>query len=147
MRRRRWREYQTESGARPIRDVVDTMTDEEAADLAEAMKEVLHEGLCAARHLRGEIFEIRAGGSTRSFRLLFAPEGRHKQVLLALSVFSKTTQREGVRNSVYGLEQRVDAAASGVVSFIPDGPRSGWRAACGPSSSLGGHGPKWPSRS
>ena len=97
MRRRRWREYQTESGARPIRDVVDTMTDEEAADLAEAMKEVLHEGLCAARHLRGEIFEIRAGGSTRSFRLLFAPEGRHKQVLLALSVFSKTTQRTPVR--------------------------------------------------
>ena len=93
MGRRRWRDYRTETGARPIRDFMEDLTDEESADLTEAMNEVIDQGLVAARHLRGDIFEIRAGGRTRNFRLLFAPEGRRQQVLLSLSMFTKKTQR------------------------------------------------------
>ena len=64
MGRRRWRDYKTETGARPVRDFMDSLTDEESADLTEAMNEVIEEGLVAARHLRGDIFEIRAGART-----------------------------------------------------------------------------------
>jgi phage-related protein len=49
--------------------------------------------LPAAKHLRGDIYEIRADAPTRSFRLLFSGEGRFKQVLLSLSAFSKKTQK------------------------------------------------------
>lgn len=61
------------------------------------MKEVVEDGLVAARHLRGEIFEVRADASTRSFRLLFAAEGRYGQVLLSLSIYEKRTQRAPLR--------------------------------------------------
>ena len=93
MGRRRWRDYRTETGGRPVREFMSDLTDEESADLTGAMNEVIELGLIAARHLRGDIFEIRAGGRTRSFRLLFAPEGRRQQVLLSLSMFTKKTQR------------------------------------------------------
>jgi phage-related protein len=45
------------------------------------------------KHLRGDIYEVRADASTRSFRLLFAAEGSYSQVLLSLSVFEKRTQK------------------------------------------------------
>ena len=57
------------------------------------MKEVEDEGLTAAHHLRGDLYEVRADGQTQSFRILFAPEGQYVQVLLALEGFSKKTQR------------------------------------------------------
>jgi len=47
----------------------------------------------AARHLRGDIYEVRADAATRSFRLLFSAEARCHQVLLALSVHEKRTQK------------------------------------------------------
>lgn len=50
-------------------------------------------GTAAARHLRGDIYEVRADAATRSFRLLFSCEGRFSQVLLALSVYEKRTQK------------------------------------------------------
>ena len=51
------------------------------------------EGLPAAKHLRGDIYEVKADASTRSFRLLFSTEGRRGNVLLALSAFVKKTQK------------------------------------------------------
>jgi len=57
------------------------------------MKEVAAQGLRAARHLRGDIYEVRADASARSFRLLFSTEGRWSQVLLSLSVFEKRMQK------------------------------------------------------
>jgi phage-related protein len=50
-------------------------------------------GLSAARHLRGDVYEVRVDGENQAFRVLFAPEGRFKQVLLALEGFSKKTQK------------------------------------------------------
>ena len=57
------------------------------------MAEVADVGLAAARHLQGELYEVRAWGETQTYRLLFASEGRFGQVLLALEAFSKKTQR------------------------------------------------------
>ncbi len=58
-----------------------------------AMREVAKEGLVVARHLRGEVYEVRASATTRSFRILFASEGRRAQVLPSLSGSIKKTQR------------------------------------------------------
>ena len=76
-----------------MKTFLDGLTDEEVATIVAGMKEVAAEGLAAARHLQGEIFEVRADASTRSFRLLFSTEGRWSQILLSLSVFEKRTQR------------------------------------------------------
>ena len=61
------------------------------------MKEIAVEGLPAAKHLRGDLYEVRADAPTQSFRLLFSAEGKFNQVLLSLSAFSKKTQKTPVR--------------------------------------------------
>jgi len=76
-----------------VKEFLDALTDEEAAAIVAGMKEVAHLGLPAAKHLRQDVYEIRADAPTRSFRLLFAAEGRYGQVLLSLSVFAKKTQK------------------------------------------------------
>ncbi len=58
-----------------------------------AMKEVAIEGLACARHLRGEIYEVRAHGDRVAYRVLFAQEGRRGQVLLALEAIKKQSQK------------------------------------------------------
>lgn len=90
---RRWRDYRTSTGGRPIKDFFDELTDEEAAEVAAAMREVRTEGTIAARHLREDIYEVRATAGDRSFRVLFATEGKRSQVLLSLVAFAKKTRR------------------------------------------------------
>lgn len=63
------------------------------ASATAAMKDVAHEGLSVARHIRGDIYEVRAEGEKQTYRILFATEGRRGQVLLALEAFSKKTQK------------------------------------------------------
>ncbi len=91
--RRRWRDYRTAMGRRPVKEFVDTLNDVDAAAVAGAMKEVREEGLVAARHLRGDIYEVRADGNRQIFRILFAEEGKHGHVLLSLTGFNKKTQK------------------------------------------------------
>jgi phage-related protein len=91
--KRRWRDYRTAAGRRPIKEFIDGLSDVDAASIAAAMKDVREVGLVAARHLRGEIYEVRADGDRQTFRLLFALEGQRGQVLLALEGFSKKTQK------------------------------------------------------
>jgi len=91
--RRRWRDYRTAAGARPVKAFLDKLTDEELAAVVAGMKEIARLGLVVAKHLRGDIYEVRADASTRSFRLLFSAEGKWSQVLLALSGFAKKTQK------------------------------------------------------
>ena len=91
--RRQWRDYRTAAGGRPVKAFLDGLTDEEVAAIIAGMKEVAAQGLSAARHLRGDIYEVRADASARSFRLLFSTEGRWSQVLLSLSVFEKRMQK------------------------------------------------------
>lgn len=96
--RRQWRDYRTAAGARPVKAFLDRLADDEVAAILAGMIEVEQRGLVAARHLRGDIYEVRADGATRSFRLLFSAEGRYKQVLLSLSVYEKRTQRIPARD-------------------------------------------------
>jgi phage-related protein len=91
--RRRWRDYRTVTGARPVKEFLDELADAEVAAIVAGMREVTERGLTAAKHLRGDIYEVRAEASTRSFRLLFSAEGRLSQVLLSLSAFAKKTQK------------------------------------------------------
>lgn len=91
--RHRWRDYRTSAGRRPVKEFLDRLSDEDAAEVIAAMAEVREEGLQAARHLRREIYEVRADGRTATFRILFAPEGKKGRVLLALEGFSKKTRR------------------------------------------------------
>jgi len=91
--RRRWRDYRTAAGRRPVVEFVRSLSDSDAATVAAAMKEVALEGLAAARHVRGEIYEVRADGDRVSYRILFSTEGRRGQVLLALEAFGKKTQK------------------------------------------------------
>lgn len=92
-RRHRWRDYSTRAGRRPVKEFIDELGVVDAAAVVASMKEVAHDGLGVARHLRGDIYEVRADGDRTSYRVLFAIEGRRGNVLLALEAFRKTTQR------------------------------------------------------
>jgi phage-related protein len=91
--KRRWRDYRTAAGRRPIKEFIDGLSDTDAAAVVAAMRDVRDVGLAAARHLRGQIYEVRADGDRQTYRILFAPEGRRSQVLLALEGFSKKTKK------------------------------------------------------
>jgi phage-related protein len=91
--RRRWRDYRTEKGKRPVKEFFDKLSDVDAAAVVAAMRDVQERGLPAARHLRGDIYEVRAEGDRQIFRVLFATEGRRGQVLLSLEAFSKKTRK------------------------------------------------------
>lgn len=57
------------------------------------MGEVKRDGLTAAKHVQGEIYEVIAAGDRVTYRVLFAPEGDSDQVLLALEGLNKKTQK------------------------------------------------------
>lgn len=87
----RWRRYKTARGGDPVKRFVDGLTEAETIELTAAMKDVETKGLAASRHLRGDIYEVRASGNGRTLRLLFAAEGR--RIFLALDGFAKKTQK------------------------------------------------------
>ncbi len=93
MGKRRWRDYRTAAGRRPVKEFLDALNDEDVAVVTTAMKQVKNKGLRAARHLGNAIYEVRADGNQVTYRLLFAPQGRRNQVLLALVPFKKKTQK------------------------------------------------------
>lgn len=88
----RWRDYRTPSGDRPVFDFIASRPLEDQAEIAAAMRDVRDRGLTVARHLRAELYEVRANGVDESYRLLFAQEGKKGRILLALVAFSKKTQ-------------------------------------------------------
>lgn len=90
---RRWRVYETAAKRRPVEEFLDKLSNDDAASVMAAMSEVAKKGTSAARHLQGDIWEVRADGDRQIFRVLFAEEGQASQVLLALDGFSKKTQR------------------------------------------------------
>lgn len=91
--RRRWRDFETATGRRPVKEFIAALSDQDAAAVAAAMKDVAQQGVAVARHLRGDIYEVRADGEHQSFRVLFSVEGQGAHVLLALEAFSKKTQK------------------------------------------------------
>ncbi len=91
--KRQWRDYQTESGARPIKEFLLALPDEDRAAVLEEMEYVREHGTSIARHLRKDIYEVRAIYNTKAYRILFACEGRFQHILLALDGFQKKTQQ------------------------------------------------------
>jgi phage-related protein len=92
-RRRQWRDYRTAAGGRPVKKAMMALSDDERATVVAAMKEVARDGLVGAKHLRGDVYEVKSDTADKFFRVLFAPEGRYGQVLLALDVFAKKTRK------------------------------------------------------
>ena len=90
---RQWRDYHTESGARPVKDFLLGLPDEDRAAILEEMEYVRAYGTAVARHVRQDIYEVRAFYNTKAYRILFACEGRFHHVLLALAGFQKKTQQ------------------------------------------------------
>jgi phage-related protein len=91
--KRQWRDYQTASGARPIRDFLLALPDEDRAAILVEREYVRQHGTFVARHVRQSIYEVRATYDTKVYRILFACEGRFHHVLLALNGFQKKTQQ------------------------------------------------------
>jgi phage-related protein len=91
--RRRWRDYRTASGRSPVEEFIDSLSDTDAAEVLAGMAEVRDRGLAAARHLEGDIWEVRVTGDRVIYRILFAEEGARGRVLLALEGFKKKTQK------------------------------------------------------
>jgi len=90
---RQWRDYRTESGARPIRDFLLALPDEDRAAILEEMEYVRKHGKSVARHLHNDIYEVRAIYNTKAYRILFACEGHFNHILLSLEGFQKKTQQ------------------------------------------------------
>jgi phage-related protein len=93
--KRRWRFYTTAAGRSAVRDFLSAtrLPSDDRDEILAAMKDVQVNGLPVARHLQGDLYEVRADGRQATYRVLFAAEGKNSQVLLALSAFSKKTQR------------------------------------------------------
>lgn len=104
--KRQWREYRTESGARPVRDFLSSLPDEDRAAIFADMEYVREYGKSVARHLQGEIYEVRVSYNTKAYRILFACEGHFDHILLSLEGFQKKTQQTP-RAAIKLAEQRL----------------------------------------
>jgi hypothetical protein len=70
--RRRWRDYRTTSGRSPVEEFIDSLPDMDASAVLAGMAEVRDRGLAAARHLEGDIWEVRVDGDRVIYHVLFA---------------------------------------------------------------------------
>ena len=88
---RRWRFYETVSGAKPVQDYLNALPKREQEKVREEMADVKTRGLKAAKHLMRGIYQVYAETGSKSMRLLFSPEGKQGNILLALHIFDKNT--------------------------------------------------------
>lgn len=70
--RRRWRDYRTTAGRSPVEEFIDSLSDRDAGSVLVGMAEVRDRGLAAARHLDGDLWEVRVDGDRVIYRILFA---------------------------------------------------------------------------
>lgn len=73
-----------------------------------------------ARHLRSEIYEVRAEGARGSYRLLFAPEGKKGRILLALEAISKKNSANARPNHRVGRgkAERMASSCQAAISLM-----------------------------
>ena len=76
-----------------MEEFIDKLPDSDAAAVLAGMAEVRERGLVSARHLDGDIWEVRVDGDRVIYRILFAEEGTRGRILLALEGFNKKTQK------------------------------------------------------
>jgi Phage derived protein Gp49-like (DUF891) len=110
---------------------------EDAGQVTAAMAMVTELGLKEARHLRGEIYEVRATSDGRAFRVLFALEGSRGQILLGIEAFEKKSQRTCIKHGRADFVTRTDGALIRPASRIGS-PKPINRACRGPSGRLAG---------
>lgn len=91
--RRRWRDYRTRAGRSPVHEFLNGLDEDARAEVIAAMMEVRDDGLGAARHLRDEIYEVRASHNKIEYRVLFATEGQKSRILLSVVAFEKRTRK------------------------------------------------------
>ena len=103
---RQWRDYRTANGARPIKDFLLALPDGDRAAILEEMEYIRKHGRSVARHLRGDIYEVRATYNTKAYRILFACERHFHHILLSLEGFQKKTQHTP-ETSIQLAEQRL----------------------------------------
>lgn len=96
--RRRWRDYRTPLGRSPAEEFIDGLYDSDAAAVLAGMEEVRDRGLRAARHLDGEIWEVRVDGDRVIYRILFAEEAA--AVRSSLRSRGSTRRPDGAAQSV-----------------------------------------------
>lgn len=113
--RRQWRFYRSVAGREPVREFLDQLSDEDAAAVAAAMKEVRNAGRghVDVNHLRGAIWQIEVDGQSVIYRLLFAEQGRFSQVLLALEIVNKKWQSAKSRHIQLAERRLADWRARG----------------------------------
>ena len=113
--RRRWRFYESSNGSPITRRELARLSEDAAAALAAEMRVVARLGLRdgGARHLRNDIWEVRAHGEEIAVRALFAKQGRSGHILLALHFFTKKTQATP--------KQKIDLAEKRLVDWISRG--------------------------
>lgn len=121
----KWRDYQTVGGGRPVLDEFRKLTDVEYAEVRVEMEDVARSGVAAARHLRGDLYEVRADtDSGLAVRVLFAEEGKYRKVLLSLRVFTKKTKKTP-KNEIAVAEDRLRDWRARSASTRPRGRASG----------------------
>jgi phage-related protein len=93
--KRRWRDYTTEGGQRPVKDFLMGLDDGQRAAIADAMKEIRQKGQRegGARKLRGRIWEVRVDQGEVIHRITFASVSGRGRILLALDGFEKKTRK------------------------------------------------------
>jgi hypothetical protein len=123
-RRHRWRDYSTPSGRRPVKKFLDGLDDVDAAAVVAAMKDVANEGVSVARHVRGDIYEVRASGDRASYRVLFAIEGRRA---LCSSRSRPSGSRPSGRHLVSSIWPSGGSQAGGVEHLEIDISRTIWK--------------------
>jgi phage-related protein len=90
-----WRFFRTAAGRRVIKEDLDALDDQTAANIKAAMDEVVELGINkGSKPVQGDIREVDAEGPDgTTYRLLFARDGHQKQILLAVVLFEKRTQK------------------------------------------------------
>lgn len=83
------------------------------------MRSVRVHGTERARHLRGDIYEVRAIARARGYRILFSEEGRLGQVLLSLHTFAKQSQKTPPKEIELAEKRLSDWRSRGRLSRYP----------------------------
>ncbi len=93
--KRRWRDYMTEGGQRPVKDFLMGLTDDQRAAILDAMALVREKGQRegGARKLRGRIWEVRVDQGEVIHRITFASVSGRGRILLSLDGFEKKTPK------------------------------------------------------
>lgn len=110
-------------GRSPVEEFIDGLTDSDAAAVLAGMEEVRDRGLRAARHLEGDIWEVRVDGYRVIYRILFAEEGSRGQILLALEGFNKKTQRTPRPTIELAVKRLADWRRRGDLMRVAEGKR------------------------